>query len=76
VAGTKRDGRDSGPLLPYLQDLAKEAHMDFFLHWFEMSEMPPSTTPVTRAESERVPAPTPPRTLSASQPAPRWGINE
>jgi hypothetical protein len=77
VAGTKRDERDKGPLLPYLQDLAKEARMDFFLHWFEMSESPPTTTPATRTNSKGAPAPpAPPPTLSARQPASRWGINE
>lgn len=76
VAGQGPREESKAPLLPSIENVAREAQMDFFLHWVEPDAPKSSTRTAGNASSAPKSAPKPPESISSSQPTPRWGINE
>ena len=75
TAGAKQRGDETTPVLPYLQNAARLAKMDFFTHAFELPH--PGQTPLSPlAAPSSAAAPFLQGVLQDRIPVSRWGINE
>ena len=76
VAGASKAEREAAPVLPYLQNAARLARMDFFTHAFELPSNPRETSLAQMAAQTPVAAPLLQGVLQDRIPVSRWGINE
>ena len=76
VAGIDRPESGAGPMLAYLQKSARQAHMDFFTHAFDLPRSAGEVSPQKIMERASTMTPLLQGILHQRVPLPRWGINE
>jgi len=76
IGGLGQETRGSCPLQTHLQKIARQAHMDFFAHEFDLSETGAAFTREGIEQRAQAVTPVLDEILHHRIPVPRWGINE
>jgi len=76
IAGTGKPGNETGPMMTFLQNAARQGRMDFFTQGFDATEPKQDSLVDQITKRAGVATPVMHQILQQPMPTPRWGINE
>ena len=76
IAGTGKTGNETGPMLAFLQNAARQGQMDFFTQGYDSTQLKQDSLVGQITNQDSVVTPVMHQILQQPMPTHRWGINE